>query len=239
MALPLPPIPNIPVGNSHEWRDWFFRLYQNVGGENAGNVWNNIDFTGSNITSIKIRQHNSLQGLQGGNDSGTEYYHLSFNDYNRLATPAYGAFSDYTTQPLASTTVGQVMTFNTTDLSSSVSVVSGSQLTVANTGVYNFQWSGQFTNTNVAEQDIYVWLRLNGTDVVGSTGYVSIVQSHGGVQGHVLAGWNFLLSLNAGDYVQLVWGGTSTALSLTTIAAGTSPTRPSTASLIATFTQVS
>lgn len=238
MASLLPPIPNQPVSNTHEWRDWFFRLGQTT---NDGGIvrWGNIVFDGSNITSIQTRQHNSLQGLQGGSVGGTEYFHLSAADYNKLTNINYGAFSDYTNQPLVSATASQVMTFNTTDLTNGVSVVSNSRLTVSTTGVYNFQWSGQFTNTNVAEQDVYVWIRINGTDVPGSTGYVSVVQSHGGVQGHVIAGWNFLLSLNANDYVELVWGGSNTNLSLATLAAGTLPTRPSTASLIATFQQIS
>ena len=155
------------------------------------------------------------------------------------AFSSYGAFSDYTRQALVSTTVSQVMTFNTTDLTSGdVVVVSGSKLTVSTSGVYNFQWSGQFKTTSTSTQDVYVWIRINGTDVVGSTGLVSVPSSHGGVDGHIIAGWNFLLNLTANDYVELWWGGSSTTISIATIAAGSSPTRPSTASLIATFQQL-
>ena len=151
----------------------------------------------------------------------------------------YGAFSDFTSQPLASTATGQVMTFNTTDIGGhGVSVVSSSRMTVANAGTYNFQWSGQFRSTSASLEDVYVWLRINGTDVTGSTGLISIPSKHAGLDGHTIAAWNYMLNLNANDYVQLVWGGGSTALSIATYAAGASPTRPSTASLIATFQQV-
>jgi hypothetical protein len=150
----------------------------------------------------------------------------------------YGAFSDYTDQALVSTTAAQAMTFNTTDATYGFSVASGSRLTSLYSGVFNFQWSGQFENTNTQDQDVRVWIRINGVDVVGSTGYVSVPSTHGGTPGHIIAGWNFILSLNAGDYVQLVWAGSATALSIQTYSAGTSPTSPSTASLIATFQQV-
>ena len=151
----------------------------------------------------------------------------------------YGAFADYTNQPLASTATGQVMTFNTTDIGGhGVSVVSSSRMTVANAGTYNFQWSGQFKSTSASLEDVYVWLRINGTDVTGSTGLISVPSKHAGLDGHTIAAWNYLLNLNANDYVELVWGGGSTALSIATYAAGASPTRPSTASLIATFQQV-
>ena len=32
MANSLPPIPNQPVSDTHEWRDWFFKVYQNLNG---------------------------------------------------------------------------------------------------------------------------------------------------------------------------------------------------------------
>jgi len=151
----------------------------------------------------------------------------------------YGAFADYTNQPLASTATGQVMTLNTTDIGGhGVSVVSSSRMTVANAGTYNFQWSGQFKSTSAALEDAYIWIRINGTDVVGSNGLVSVPNKHAGLDGHTIAAWNYMLNLNANDYLELVWGGGSTALSLATIAAGASPTRPSTASVIATLQQV-
>jgi hypothetical protein len=152
----------------------------------------------------------------------------------------YGAFSDYTSQTIASTTTAYVMTFNTTDLGShGVSVVSNSRLTVDTTGIYNFQWSGQFENNDNASQDTFVWIRINGTDVVGSTGRIGLpARKSAGDPFHTLVGWNFLLSLTANDYVELVWNATSTSISIKTYAAGTSPTRPTTASLIATFQQL-
>lgn len=154
----------------------------------------------------------------------------------------YGSFADTTTQTAAANTA-TVMTFNTTDFASNVSVVTSggkaSRITVANAGIYNFQWSGQFQNTNNQLHDVSVWVRKNGTDVVGSTGLISIPNSHGGVNGHTIAGWNFLFTLAANDYIELWWSTDSTLVTIEAYAAGTSPTRPSTSSLVATMTFVS
>jgi hypothetical protein len=152
----------------------------------------------------------------------------------------YGAFSDYTDQTIASTTTAYTMTFNTTDLGShGISVVSSSRLTVDTTGIYNFQWSGQFESSDNAPQDAFVWIRINGTNVVGSTGRIGLTARKSiGDPYHTIAGWNFLLSLTANDYVELVWSASSTSISIKTYAAGTSPTRPTTASLIATLQQL-
>jgi hypothetical protein len=114
-----------------------------------------------------------------------------------------------------------------------------SKITVTQPGIYNLQWSGQFLNTAAAIHEVSVWLRQNGTDVVGSTGRVSINAKHGAFNGGAIASWNYLVSLNAGEYVELWWSTPDVAAYLTSYVAGTSPTRPTTASVIATMTFVS
>jgi hypothetical protein len=154
-----------------------------------------------------------------------------------LSSVPYGAFSDYSNQPLISSTAEQLMTFNTTDASNNVYIgTPTSRMYVRDTGLYSFIWSGQFTNTDTQLHDAYVWLKINNEAVTGSTGYISVPNTHGGVTGHSIVGWNFLLNLTAGDYIELAWGGSDTALSISTLAAGTNPIRPSTASLVATLT---
>jgi hypothetical protein len=150
----------------------------------------------------------------------------------------WGAFADYTTQTIASTTTAYAMTLNTTDISNGVSVVSGSRITFAVSGTYNFQWSGQFECSINQDQDVSVWIRKNGTDVNGSTGLISIPAKHAGVNGHTVAAWNYLMEMSAGDYLQLYWTASSTAVSLPTYVVGTTPTTPTTASLIVTAQMV-
>ena len=154
----------------------------------------------------------------------------------------YGSFADTTDQTTTANTA-TVMTFDTTDFASGVSIVTSggkaSRFTVTNPGIYNFQWSGQFQNSDTQDHDASIWVRKNGTDVVGSTGYIAIPSSHGGVDGHTIAGWNFLFSLAANDYIELWWETDDAAVTIQAYPAGTSPTRPSTSSLVATMTFVS
>lgn len=150
----------------------------------------------------------------------------------------YGAFQDFTDQSIASTTTAYPMTLNTTDYSNGVYLSNGSRMNVRNYGIYNLQWSGQFQNSDTVLQDATIWLRKNGTDVTGSSGLVSVPNSHGGTDGHIIYAWNYLIELQAGDYLELVWSATSTQVSMQTYASGSSPTRPSAASLITTVTYV-
>lgn len=150
----------------------------------------------------------------------------------------YGAFQDSTDQSAASTTAAYAITFNTTDYAVGVAIVSSSQITVRSAGVYNIQFSIQFANTNVAIQDVDVWFRKNGSDIAGSNSKFSVPNSHGGVDGHLIASLNFYVQLAANDYVQLMWSTTSTDVSIEHLAAQTSPTRPSTPSVIVTINKV-
>jgi hypothetical protein len=121
-----------------------------------------------------------------------------------------------------------------------------SKIMVENSGIYNLQWSGQFQNTDNQIQDISVWLRKdasgNATDIVGSSGLISIParkSASAGEEAHNIIGWNYFIELQANDYVELWWSATLNTVSLQFYAAGTTPTRPSTASVIATLSFVS
>jgi len=86
MAQGLAPIPNQPIGNTHEWREWFFNLWESLGGAQGQIFYTGLNFTGSNLNSIQTRAHNILQGLQGGNIGATEYYHLDATQYATLTS---------------------------------------------------------------------------------------------------------------------------------------------------------
>lgn len=242
MANGLAPIPNLPVGNSHEWREWFFNLWESLGGAQGQIFFTDLNFTGSNITDIQTRAHNTLQGLQGGNIGGTEYYHLDASQYaaiSALTSFKYAAFQDSTTQTIASTTTAYPITFNTTDYSNGVSIASGSQITFSVSGLYNIQFSLQFSNLDNASQDAEVWFRLNGTDISNSNSRFGLApRKTVSDPFHIIGSLNFFVQVTAGDYVQLMWNATSTNVSLTSFAAGTSPTRPAIPCAILTVTQV-
>jgi len=114
-----------------------------------------------------------------------------------------------------------------------------SKITVDYAGIYNLQFSAQVTNTDVQIHDIDIWFRKNGTDISNSNSRFSVPNSHGGIDGHLIAALNFYVDLNAGDYVEIMWHVTDSAVRLEHLVAGASPTRPATPSVIATLQYVS
>lgn len=150
----------------------------------------------------------------------------------------YGAFQDSTDQVAANTTTAYPMTFNSTDYSNGVSVVSNSRLTVKSYGIYNIQFSAQLVNTDTSIHDMDIWFRKNGTNVPASNSRYSVPNSHGGVDGHTIAALNYYIELNANDYIEIMWATDDTAVSIQQLATRTSPDTPSTPSVIATMQYV-
>jgi len=152
----------------------------------------------------------------------------------------YGAFSSDQDQTTTANTA-TLMALNTTDFTNGVTI-SSSKITVADAGIYNLQFSTQFQNTDNQIQDISIWLRQNGADIPGSTGYVSIParkSASAGEEAHEIIGWNYYVSLNAGDYIQIYWSTTLDTVTIQAYPTSTGPTRPSTQSVVATLSFVS
>ena len=162
----------------------------------------------------------------------------AYGDYARTKYFNHGAWQDTTTQT-GSITAGTPFTFNTSDVEDGVTLVSGSRLTVPIAGVYNFQWSAQFQNPENSIQEVTVWLRINGTDVPGSAGLIAVPsRKNENTPARMVIGWNYFLSLTAGQYVQIVWLPSIATLTNPAYPASLSPAHPSTASVVVTVNQV-
>lgn len=160
-------------------------------------------------------------------------------DTLRQYDAVYGGFSDSTDQT-SGITAGTAITFNTVDVADGVSLVDNSKLTVPNTGKYMLQFSIQLKNTDNAQQDATIWLRINGTDLANSaTQYTIPARKSAGVFGYLGISLPFLLSLNANDYIQIIWVPTSTTVTIEHLPASVSPVYPAIPSIIAMVTQVS
>lgn len=157
----------------------------------------------------------------------------------KFLTFPYGAFSSYTSQSAATANTATQLLMTQTDFSNGVSL-SSSSMVVAYPGIYNMQFSVQVENAHNAPEDVYIWLKQNNVDIIGSTGKVGMPQRKGvGDPTHDIKGWNYFLSMNAGDSVEIWWSTTDVLVTIPTYVASILPTKPSTASVVATMTFVS
>ena len=127
------------------------------------------------------------------------------------------------------------MTLNNTDPNSNgVSIVSNSQITVSNQGVYNIQFSAQVDRISGTGNDtINIWFKKNGVNIDDSN---SIITVSGAAAAKDIPAWNYMLQLNAGDYIEIFWYSNDTNMRLITFnASGSIPAVPS---VIVTVQQV-
>jgi hypothetical protein len=160
-------------------------------------------------------------------------------DGGRFMSNPFGAWSSDSDQTASSTTAAYAITYDVTDISDSIYLDGTSKLTVTHPGVYNLQFSIQFTNTDTQIHDVDVWAAVNGSNVSNTNSKFSVPNSHGGTDGHLIAALNVFLSMQSGDYVELYWATNNTGVRIEHIPAASSPTRPATPSVIATMSFVS
>jgi hypothetical protein len=114
-----------------------------------------------------------------------------------------------------------------------------SKITTDYAGIYNMQFSIQFTNTDTQIHDADIWFKKNGTNIANSNSRFSVPNSHGGVDGHLIAALNFFVDMDPGDFIEIMWHTDDIKISLQHLPTATSPTRPATPSAIVTMQYVS
>lgn len=153
---------------------------------------------------------------------------------NIIYTPRYGSFYSNVTQtnPVANTAMA--MTFNNTPSANGVSVTSSSRLTVAKAGIYNIQFSAQCTKTDAGTDYIEIWLSKNGTSVPWTNTRLKLEGSNV----YQIASWNFVETLGASEYVQLMWGSADLNAQIVAIPLANTTMGVAVPSVIATVTPV-
>jgi hypothetical protein len=179
---------------------------------------------GSNVTLTTNPDANSITIASSGGGGG--------------GGPGYwGSFWSTEDQIAATANYEYLITYNNTDPDSSgVGITNGSQVKFTNAGVYSIIYSVQFVNTSNQITDANIWLKKNGTNFPDSDSKWSVVSRHGSINGHAIGSVNYVLKLNAGDYLELAWQTTDPSLSIEALPAeGVAPAIPS---IILTATQV-
>jgi hypothetical protein len=145
----------------------------------------------------------------------------------------YGSFYDTSIQlnPTASTPM--VMNINSTYEANGVSIVDGSKMKFNHSGTYNIQFSIVFNKSNSNSGSIDIWFAKNGQYITQSN---TLFYAAG--QANSIASWNFMLSLNDNDYIELYWSSTDTNITIESTGTQSNPVIPATPSIILTAQQV-
>lgn len=158
----------------------------------------------------------------------------------------YAAVQRTTDKTFTANTATQI-TFNQNDFLNGCTNDGSDGIVVQNAGIYNYQFSVQFANTDSQIHAAWIWLRVNGVDVPGTGSRWDITSKHGSSDGYVIAAANFYVELNTGDSVSMYAAvsqayvpATTAGIYMEAYAAQTSPfALPSIPSVVATLSFVS
>jgi len=193
------------------------------------------------VLSGSSGQFTSITGSLSGNVTGTasfatsaSYALTSSYTINGVTNLSVGTFYDTTTQTILSGASAS-LTLDTAVIQDGVTVASNSRITVTRTGIYNLQFSAQLSTPGGGSPDVHIWLRKNGTNIANTNTGV-VMQNSNQKQ---VAAWNFVESLIAGDFLELVayLNGGSSVLFLAE-AAGPTNGGVGVPSIIVTMTQI-
>lgn len=151
------------------------------------------------------------------------------------APKIHGSFYDTTDQTNPVANAENLIKLNSTVMAYGTKIGSPtSRIYVAETGVYNIQFSAQLNKTTGGGASAaYIWLKINGVNVANSAGKVVV----SGPNAETIAAWNYLNILKANDYIELAWSSPETNMILQ--ADNAAPPVPEVPSVIVTVTGVS
>jgi hypothetical protein len=162
------------------------------------------------------------------------FFNLVANSFN--APKPHGSFYDTTTQTNPVANAVNLMRVNTA-YNNGATAFSVSKDTnriyVSEAAIYNIQFSAQLDKTGGGASAVHIWLRVNGVNLDYSATKIVI----DGPNSEIVAAWNWVITLNAGDYIELAWESSDTNAFLS--AAAASGNIPAIPSVIVTVTWVS
>ena len=143
----------------------------------------------------------------------------------------YGPFFDNTNQTANTINTPYAIRYSNTQISSGFHIANNTHVVAEYAGLYNYQFSLQIDSTNAASsQNIWIWYRKNGQNVPATSTKITVNKEF------KVAAWNFIESMEIGEYFQLMWATDSTTVKI--VAPGAESFCPSIPSVILTVTQV-
>lgn len=236
------PAPRVPITDtavtSRPWFRFFSNLYDFIGlgngvvPETSGGTGNTAYATGDLLYASAPNVLSRLPVPGSPCYLGTDATNMP-----QWVPVAYAGYSDSSGSSWAANTPSKVP-FNTTQYERNITN-GGSKVNIQKTGLYNIIATFQLTNAdNANDDDMVIWLRLDGVDVANTASTITIVKKHAGINGSNILAVNFLLQLTAGQYFELYGLSKLGYAQLTTYAASSSPAYPASPSVILTVTQI-
>ena len=178
---------------------------------------------GSEVISYTGKTPTSFTGCTRGQYNSSAASHLS-GAYVGEVQPPTGA-------------VALIMTQTSSSNGVALDPADKSKIVFETAGYYNIQFSVQLLSFDNAVDNVTLWFSKNGTNIDYSAGIGTIpARISASIPATAIISWNLIVDVNANDYIQLYFASNSGNTLAVTYPPGTSPTHPTSPSVILTAT---
>lgn len=194
----------------------------------------NVKITDMTAASTPLAGTELLEIVQGGESRKVAASAIgnsaSALPYASLSGRAYISAFDITDQT-GSTSAATAVKINTTSFSSGISIANDgsgnpTRITFTAAGTYMIAPSLQFANSDTNDHEVNIWFRKNGTNISNSNTVINVPKAADG--GNTFFQIVVYDQVTAGQYIEIMWLPTNTAVTLDYIAAGAiAPAAPS------------
>ena len=149
----------------------------------------------------------------------------------------YGTFYSTGSQFVAGAGIATSASLESTGDANGISVPNGNghnRITFANTGVYEITFSAQVQKTQGNAANLSIWFQKNGTKIDNSASYTALVSN----SVYQIVTVPFIISLNGGDYLEVVFASDSQYVQIVDVAANAIDSSPQAPSWIVTAKQI-
>lgn len=195
-----------------------------------------LDFTGTAVQSITKNGGKLTITLSGGVNGVTGPTGPTGPTGAGGALGYYGVFVSGVSQSIGQNT-STAITYNTTEESNGIYYAPAhpSRIYVTESGTYNFQFSLQLKQTSGTKSTMSIWFAVDGANIADSNTHITL---DGNANTEKFAAWNYVVTMNAGQYFELLASCDQANAVILAEPADTNPDRPSIPSVIMTATQV-
>lgn len=243
--IPAPRVPLVEKDSVFASRPWF-RFWSNlcefvglkngVVPETSGGT-GNVTYAAGDI--LYASAADTLTRLPAPGALNPSYLGTDGTNMPQWIQVSYGAFGDTTTQSTTANTP-KAISINTTVYHRGIDQgTPSSRIVVTYAGLYAVNFSLQLSNpSTTAEDDVAVWVRINGADLAYTSSWITIAKQHGGVNGTGVLAVNIQYLFAANDYIELYWLSKTGTSQIQTIASSASPQYPASPGVILTMNQI-
>lgn len=187
-----------------------------------GNNWSDW---GERLNSYLVRTKDRLRQLTTGETASEDGILMWDREESQVVVSKDGEFkalryghSDHmlayttATHSAASTNTAYAITWENDPIAEHIEVDSGttSRIVFEHAGTYKVDFSAELLSSNSSAKSIYIWPRINGTDVPFST----IVTSIDSNNNRLVTSRSGIFTVDADDYLEAMFAVTDTALSI-------------------------